>query len=223
MTLRRGRRQGPAPVRRRPGRRDADERATGPVRLARATARPIAVGRQVVGDASPRGRSPRRRRSTGREPNSNWRLVRNLLLDPLRRFGRPRSRHSVRPGAGSRCRPCASVFRGDRSRRGGLAHAFGTLDDRLALPALVAAVQASETPDGVREAALASIEIIGSDAATQALVALLEHGNLSLARQPRVIAALGNFKARPMTRAHGFAIHAAAPVRAAAKKQLMQF
>ena len=78
-----------------------------------------------------------------------------------------------------------------------LAEAFGRLDDRLALPALIAAVRAPETPEPVREAALMSVETIGTDVATRALIELLEQGALNAARQPRVIAALGNFKAKP--------------------------
>jgi putative membrane-bound dehydrogenase-like protein len=78
-----------------------------------------------------------------------------------------------------------------------LAEAFGKLDDRLALPALIAAVRAPETPEPVREAALLSVETIGTDVATGALIELLDQRAVNASRQPRLIAALGNFKARP--------------------------
>jgi putative membrane-bound dehydrogenase-like protein len=78
-----------------------------------------------------------------------------------------------------------------------LALAFGTLGDRLAVPALIAALRAAETPEPVRAAALESVETIGGEAAGRALIDLLEQGALGVAQQPRVIAALGNFQARP--------------------------
>ena len=77
-----------------------------------------------------------------------------------------------------------------------IAQAFGKLDDRLALPALIAAIRDAATPEPVREAALVSVETIGTDVATRALIDLLERGDLSVPRQARVIAALGGFKAK---------------------------
>jgi putative membrane-bound dehydrogenase-like protein len=84
----------------------------------------------------------------------------------------------------------------DSEVRRTLAQAFGKLNDRLALPALIASVRAAETPEPVREAALLSVETIGTDVAIRALIELLEQGGLGAAQEPRVIAALGNFKAK---------------------------
>ena len=125
--------------------------------------------------------------------------VRDLLADPL-----PAIRTAAVAGlAETGDRQSLSALRKrfaeepDSDVRRTLAEAFGRLDDQLALPALIAAVRAPETPEPVREAALMSVETIGTDVATRALIELLDDGALDGARQPRVIAALGNFKAKP--------------------------
>jgi putative membrane-bound dehydrogenase-like protein len=84
----------------------------------------------------------------------------------------------------------------DVSIRVAIAQALGALDDRDALPILLAAFRDRSTPDPVRDASLAAVEKIGSDLATKALIELLEHGELPVERQPRVIASLGRFKAK---------------------------
>jgi putative membrane-bound dehydrogenase-like protein len=75
-----------------------------------------------------------------------------------------------------------------------IAKVFGILRDKESLPLLVAALRVKNTPEPVRDEAIASVEAIGTDAALKALIGLLEAGNLAIEKQPRVIAALGRFK-----------------------------
>ncbi len=101
------------------------------------------------------------------------------------------------------------------------ARAFGAMGDRDALPLLIAAVRDPKAPDPVREAALTSVETIGSHVAVRALIDLLEGGQLDVERQPRVIAALGRSKARSAVGPLAARLKDAAPaVRAAAAEAL---
>ncbi len=84
----------------------------------------------------------------------------------------------------------------DADVRRAIAAALGTMDDKEALPVLIAAVRDREDPEPVREAALAAVEEIGTDVAIAALVELLDAGDLAADRQAGVIAALGRFKAK---------------------------
>ncbi len=84
----------------------------------------------------------------------------------------------------------------DDDVRRSIAEAFGTMDDKAALPVLIAAVRDPKNSEPVRASALAAVEDIGTDLATSALIELLEKGQLSSDRQPKVIAALGRFKAK---------------------------
>jgi putative membrane-bound dehydrogenase-like protein len=83
----------------------------------------------------------------------------------------------------------------DTSVRAAAAKALGALEDKEALPILIASIRSPGTPDPVRDAALEAVETIGSDLAVKALVDLLEHGDTDASRRPRVLAALGRFKA----------------------------
>lgn len=83
----------------------------------------------------------------------------------------------------------------DVTARVAIAKALGALGDKEALPLLIDAVRDAKAPDAVRDASLTSVEAIGTDQAIQGLLAALEEG-LSVERQPRVIAALGRFKAK---------------------------
>ena len=77
-----------------------------------------------------------------------------------------------------------------------IALALGKLDDKTALPLLVAALRDIKTAEPVREASLSAVETIGTDAATAVLAELLAQPDLPVERQPRVIAALGKLKAK---------------------------
>jgi putative membrane-bound dehydrogenase-like protein len=77
-----------------------------------------------------------------------------------------------------------------------IARTFGAMDDKSALPLLTAALRDAKAPEPVRDAALSSIETIGTDAAARALTELLARPDLTPERQPRVIAALGQFQAK---------------------------
>jgi putative heme-binding domain-containing protein len=77
-----------------------------------------------------------------------------------------------------------------------IALVLGKLEDKHAIPLLVAAIRDSKVPDEVREAALSSVEAIGTELATKALCDLLAQADLAVERQPRVIAALGKFQAK---------------------------
>ena len=95
------------------------------------------------------------------------------------------------------------------------------MGDGDALPLLIAAVRDPKAPEPVREAALDGVETIGSDVAVEALIDLLEGGQLGVERQPRVIAALGRFKARSAVGPLVARLKDAAPaVRAAAAEAL---
>ncbi len=84
----------------------------------------------------------------------------------------------------------------DTNVRREVALALGSLDDKASLPLLIAALRDLKAPDLVREAALASVEKIGSDSAVRALVDLLGESDLKADRRARVVAALGRFKAK---------------------------
>jgi putative heme-binding domain-containing protein len=77
-----------------------------------------------------------------------------------------------------------------------LALALGAMEDREALPLLVAALGDDQTPEPVRDAALAGVETIGGDLAVKTLIDVLGKDDVPAARQPRLIAALAKFKAK---------------------------
>jgi putative heme-binding domain-containing protein len=83
----------------------------------------------------------------------------------------------------------------DAGARAEIALALGVVGDKDALPLLVGALRSNEAPDAVREAALTSVEALGTDVAVKALADLLGQADLAVERQPRVIAALGKVKA----------------------------
>ncbi len=86
---------------------------------------------------------------------------------------------------------------------------------------LIATVRDLKSPEPVRDAALASVETIGSEVAVRALIDLLDRGGLAVERQPRVIAALGRFKARSAVEPLVARLKSPAPaVRAAAAEAL---
>lgn len=76
-----------------------------------------------------------------------------------------------------------------------LALAFGKLEDKDALPLLIAALRSPKEPDTVRDAAIRSVETIGTEAGVKALVELLADPELPVERQRRVISALAKSKA----------------------------
>jgi putative heme-binding domain-containing protein len=75
-----------------------------------------------------------------------------------------------------------------------LALAFGTFEDKESLPLLIAALRNAKEADTVRDAAIRSVETIGTDASVKALVDLLAEPDLAVDRQRRVIAALAKSK-----------------------------
>jgi putative membrane-bound dehydrogenase-like protein len=79
--------------------------------------------------------------------------------------------------------------------RAEVAKALGKLHDKAALPMLVAALRDPKSPGPVIDASLGSVEAIGSDEALKALLDLLQTGTLGEERTPRVVSALGRFKA----------------------------
>ncbi len=83
----------------------------------------------------------------------------------------------------------------ERTVKVAIAKTLGTLNDTDALPLLIAAMRDANTSEEVRDAALASVETIGTEVAVKALLETLESG-LPVDRQPRVIGALGRFKAK---------------------------
>ncbi|SIO66439.1 putative membrane-bound dehydrogenase domain-containing protein [Singulisphaera sp. GP187] len=85
----------------------------------------------------------------------------------------------------------------DTSIRVAAAKALGALEDKEALPGLIATLRVAGTPEPVRDAALEAVETIGSDVAVKALVDLLGTGDTGPAsRRVRLLAALGRFKAQ---------------------------
>jgi putative heme-binding domain-containing protein len=124
--------------------------------------------------------------------------VRDLLADPLADIRKAAVAALIETGDRQSLAALRQRFaeEPDAEVKRTLAEAFGTLDDRLALPAMIAAIRAPDTPEPVKEAALASVETIGTDVASKALIDLLEQGAVSPARQPRLLAALGTFKAK---------------------------
>ncbi len=84
----------------------------------------------------------------------------------------------------------------DHTVRRDIALALGAMDDRAALPLLIAALRDAKAADMVREAALASVEKIGTDLAIKALIDVLSGPGLPPDRQARVVAALGRSKAK---------------------------
>jgi HEAT repeat protein len=77
-----------------------------------------------------------------------------------------------------------------------LALALGSMEDREALPLLVAALGNDKTPEPVREAALTGVVTIGGDLAVKTLIDVLGKDDVPVERQPRLIAALAKFKAK---------------------------
>ncbi len=102
-----------------------------------------------------------------------------------------------------------------------VAEVLGQMQFQPALPVLVAALKDEQAPEPVREAALGAVEAIGTEAASEALLDLLGQADLPVTRQPRVIAALGQFEAKaavPVIR--GKLASDSAAVRAAAAEAL---
>ncbi len=84
----------------------------------------------------------------------------------------------------------------DIAARTQVAKALGEFADKDSLPAITEALRDAKTPDAIREAALAAVEAIGTEAGAEALSNLLKAGGLTEARQPRVLEALGKFKVK---------------------------
>ncbi|MDR3636422.1 MAG: HEAT repeat domain-containing protein, partial [Isosphaeraceae bacterium] len=84
---------------------------------------------------------------------------------------------------------------GDTAARVAIAKSLGALDDKASLKLLISVMRDANAPEAVRDAALASVEVIGSDVAVAGLLEALGEG-LPVERQPRVIGALGRFKAK---------------------------
>ena len=102
-----------------------------------------------------------------------------------------------------------------------IAKTLGSLGDKEALPGLIAALRDAKTPEPVRDAALESIETIGSDVALKALLDLVETNALGVDKLPRVIATLGRFKTGDALGALRTALkHTEPSVRAAAAQAL---
>lgn len=102
-----------------------------------------------------------------------------------------------------------------------IARTLGAVGDKKALPALIAAMKDKATPTAVQDAALESVESIGSDVALKALLDLVQSSALGVERQPRVVAALGRFKSGDAVGALLTALKSPAPaVRVAAAEAL---
>ncbi len=102
-----------------------------------------------------------------------------------------------------------------------IARTLGALGDKQALPALIAAMKDKATTSAVQDAALESVETIGSDVALKALLDLVQSNTLGKDRQPRVVAALGRFKTGDAVGALLSALKSPAPaVRVAAAEAL---
>jgi putative membrane-bound dehydrogenase-like protein len=84
----------------------------------------------------------------------------------------------------------------DHDVRAAMARVFGELEHEPALPALIVALQRPDTHETVRDGALAAVEAIGGEAATRALLGLLDRPGLTADQQARAIGALGRFGAR---------------------------
>ena len=109
----------------------------------------------------------------------------------------------------------------DEAVRREIASAFGAMDDKAALPLLIAAIRHATAPESVREASLASVETIGTDAAIGALVDLLREAGLKPGAAARLVAAAGRFKARAaVPTIVAMLAHADPKVRAAAAEAL---
>jgi putative membrane-bound dehydrogenase-like protein len=109
----------------------------------------------------------------------------------------------------------------DASVRRQVARVLGAIGDRTALPLLIAAIRDETNPEVVRDAAVGSVEVIGTDVALTGLLDLLESGKLSAEKVPRVIAALGRFKSNDSAKALLKALKNPAPcVRAAAAEAI---
>lgn len=85
----------------------------------------------------------------------------------------------------------------DPAVRQAIAGAFGAMDDKEAMPLLVAALRDPRTPPGVRGSALSGVETIGGKEAVRTLIDILKAQDeaINLEGQARMIAALGRFKA----------------------------
>ncbi len=142
--------------------------------------------------------SPRPSRSRGRGRRSSFERLRDALADP----DVPVRLAAVDAVKEANDREALPVLRHrfpiepDEKVRREIAAVFGAMDDRAALPLLISALRHASVPESVREASLASIEAIGTDAAIAALVDLLHEPGLKPDRQARLIASLGRFKAR---------------------------
>jgi putative membrane-bound dehydrogenase-like protein len=102
-----------------------------------------------------------------------------------------------------------------------VAKALGKLRDKAALPLLIAALRDPKSPGPLIDASLGSVEAIGSDEALKALLVLLETGSLGEERTPRVVSALGRFKASTAGDALAASLkHPSAAVRGAAAEAL---
>ncbi|HEX3446991.1 MAG TPA: PVC-type heme-binding CxxCH protein, partial [Isosphaeraceae bacterium] len=75
-----------------------------------------------------------------------------------------------------------------------IARAVGKLGDTESLDLLISALRDNRMAEPVRDAALESIEMIGSTKAVTALVDVLDQKTMGVDKLPRVIAALGRFK-----------------------------
>jgi putative membrane-bound dehydrogenase-like protein len=84
----------------------------------------------------------------------------------------------------------------DNAVRVAIIRSLGTMGDKAALPILVSVFRDPDAAGSVIEAALASIERIGSDQAVGALVALLDGAELDAGRRVRAIGVLGRLKGR---------------------------
>jgi putative membrane-bound dehydrogenase-like protein len=109
----------------------------------------------------------------------------------------------------------------DLNVRRTIAKTLGTLDDKEALPVLIATFRDAKAPEPLRSAALASVEDIGTETAVNALVEVLDSGALADEQQLGVVAALGRFKAKPSVASLGKLLESPSPaIRAAAATAL---
>src|SRR5262249_20780305 len=77
-----------------------------------------------------------------------------------------------------------------------VASTLGALNDKDALPLLLAALRDAKAPPPVRESALTAIDAIGGETATKELVDLLRGADLDEENRARVIGTLGKAKAK---------------------------
>jgi putative membrane-bound dehydrogenase-like protein len=102
----------------------------------------------------------------------------------------------------TRDRDALSILRGrfhdepDANVKRGIALALGKLGDKTALPVLVVALKDLKSPQSVRDAALSAMETIGGELVVKTLIDVLGQADLPVARQTRLIAALGRARAK---------------------------